>query len=325
MKIRLTIIAFYFFSFASAQDFKIIEVSKNTKTVLVFPSNIIESTIGNSLTFIQSGSNANSKYSQRILKLSYNMAAKETSDMTNLDIITEDGNSYLFMLKYVKKPSKLRWNVDVSEAIFNFENKSFVEINKASEDEILDSISPSLSNNHKYSTKVEYSNNDTLYVKEQIIKKTRMDSLYKYDKAEYYKRRCSYSNNDPSNIKRYYIKDDKLFLWLKSVRYDNGQLFINMKIENNHSIDLEIDFMDYFISTDYNKKSTNQETKLKPVHKFLEPTLVKGNTTSHFTIVFKKFVLEKNMIFKTLLKEKNGARILELNVERDIINNPQIF
>ena len=100
---------------------------------------------------------------------------------------------------------------------------------------------------------------------------------------------------------------------------DSWKLQTSRKIENKHNIDLEVDFINYYLVTN------NQETEIKPVYKYKQPTIVKGSKSNSFILVFKKFVLEKKMVFRINLKEKNGSRILELDINRKSINNPFLF
>ena len=317
------------FNFGFSQSI-VIDVSKNDKIVLVFPADIIESTLGNSLSFIQQESSGNSKYSSRILKLSYNYASDKISDETNLDIITEDGLSYLFTVRFGKKINKYRWNFKVEDASYNLEG-SLKNVGKNKNDsvskiDIIKSNKPQYklveSNEHKYSLD---SLSDFFGSENHDVLKYREDSLYEYNRDRYYKTKCFYNTNNSSNVKRYFSRNDDIFLRLKGVFFDKGDLYFSLKIENKHSIDLEIDFINYYLATVYRKQSSNHETQIKPVYKYKQPKVVKGYDSKSFFLVFKKFVLEKKMVFRINLKEKNGSRIIELDIDRDLINHPMLF
>ena len=79
-----------------------LQISKNFKTILIFPEYISESSIGNDFGFIVDlPKPGGGKYSGRIVKLYYDELATDNKRMTNYLVITETGDVYDFILKLV--------------------------------------------------------------------------------------------------------------------------------------------------------------------------------------------------------------------------------
>ncbi len=325
---RYILFLILFVNVAFAQENEVIQITKYYKTVLIFPSPIIETIIGNDAVFNQNIPEKVNGFNSRILKLNVNLSSNIKGIETNLNVITKDGYNYLYIIKQTKeKPSKLTYKISTDEAIFNLndsfndnENNSKFEAKKSVE-KIIDSLNYKSANEHKYS--LDSSNN---YSGEFNIEKyTRSDSLYDANPDEYYRLKCFYNQNKKNHIPRYFAKNGEIYIWLRNVFIDKDDLYFQFKMENKTTVDFDIDLINYYIATKYKTKGSNQETQIKPIYKYLEPSKVKGLKNQSFMLVFKKFSLEKKSVFRITLKEDNGARIINLDVERNLINNPRLF
>ncbi|MDX1315870.1 MAG: hypothetical protein R3356_10250, partial [Eudoraea sp.] len=97
-----------------------LEISKHFKTILIFPENIAESSIGNDFGFIVDlPKPKGGKYSGRIVKLSYDELASETKGSTNYLVITDSGDVYDFIIELVSVPQRTTWFIDKKIAIAN--------------------------------------------------------------------------------------------------------------------------------------------------------------------------------------------------------------
>ena len=84
-----------------------LQISKDFKTILIFPENISESSIGNDFGFIVDlPKPEGGKFSGRIIKLYYDELAIEKENVTNYLVITDTGNVYDFVLELVTVPEK---------------------------------------------------------------------------------------------------------------------------------------------------------------------------------------------------------------------------
>ncbi|MBB3125232.1 hypothetical protein FHS04_002776 [Mesoflavibacter sabulilitoris] len=299
-----------------------IQVSKNYKTLLIFDDDIAESIIGNDFEFFQEIVQGNSDFNSRILKLSFNRGANSKNNFTNLTVITSSGVTLDYILEAVKIPKKLTFKIDTGSNKTDQTNQKFKKELLKSEHNIESKIISS--NKSRYSLDVNETNFET--ISEEINREpNRLDSLYKNDRNEFYRLKCFYNQYEKEKIARYFVRNGDVFFQLKTVYYSYGDIFFHFKIENKQTIDLDIDFINYSIATNYKKSSSNQETLLQPVYLFQQPETVEGESSNHFFVVFKKFTLEKHNILRIDLKEKNGARTIQFDINDELINNPIKF
>lgn len=297
-----------------------VQISKNYKTILIFPENISESSIGNDFGFIVDlPVKEGGKYSGRILKLYYNELAPEKENSTNYLVITESGDVYDFMVELVDVPNKTTWYIDRNMAINNIDNNSVsketkqVSINHRPKDHILQTT-------------------DTIFQSTEIRQNTQDNSidratkkLYESDPLEYYRLRCYYMQFDKAKISRYFSRLDNVFLWLKGVYYNEDELYFQYRIENKEGLDLDINFIKHQMATNYKNSSSNQKMELQPVFVYKQPRTVSGKNENHFVIVFKKFALDEKKEIVVELDEAAGNRNLSLKIGHEIINNPIHF
>jgi hypothetical protein len=297
-----------------------IQISKNYKTILIFPENISESSIGNDFGFIVDlPVKEGGKYSGRILKLYYNELTTEKENSTNYLVITESGNVYDFMVELVDVPDKTTWYIDRNMAINNIENNSIEKnFNHLS-------IDGSLKENALHTTDVAIKSAETSSQTQDNSIDRATKKMYESNPLEYYRLRCYYMQFDKAKISRYFSRLDNVFLWLKGVYYNEDELYFQYRIENKEGLDLDINFIKHQMATNYKNSSSNQKMELQPVFVYKQPKTVSGKSENHFVIVFKKFALDEKKEIVVELDEAAGNRNLSLKIGHEIINNPIHF
>lgn len=313
---RLGIITIFLFNclFAIGQQEKdTILVSKGFTTVLIFDDPLLESIIGNSDEFLQDHSQSPNERIKSILKLSYNRAAKERANMTNLTVITESGSIHNFILKYSDSPGKLIWKI-----------KSPSEEQRTERTDRVDSLETVLPLGHNYglTKQVNSSPNESEKLDKLSEGTSRRDSLYNLDRDEYYRLKSYYLRFNDPDIKLNYSYQGKLSLHLLGVYYDREEIYMHLKVENGNTIDLDIDFLEYYIRPYKRKGITVADTQVFPLYNYKEPSSVKGKGEAYFVVVFNKFTLDEKLRFHVEMKESRGARSLDLSIEPRYINDP---
>jgi hypothetical protein len=304
-----------------------IEVSRKFKTILIFPEDIAESIIGSDIGFaVDFPKEIGSRFNPRILKIYYDDLATEKENHTNLTVITRSGNLFDFILKLDARPKKLTWTIGPEMAVTNIDDRAIsYQGPKAVE-------GPKPGSNNGSLPKSEESRSLTMQEIEKIPKNSVLElatpDLYAHDPNEYYRLRSYYMQFDKAWIPRYFARKGNVFLWLKGVYYNNDELYVQFRLENKEGVDLDINFIKFFIKSSYRNASEQKIPIDKNNGLLLEykvPKIVKGGTENHFVIVLKKFSLDNKKELLVELDEEGGNRNLSMSIGRDIINNPKRF
>ena len=296
-----------------------LEVSRDYKTILIFPENISESIIGNDFGFVAELPKAQGgKFNGRILKLYYDELATEIENFTNHTVITETGNVYDFIVKLTERPKKLTWYIRPQKAITNIAANPRMDKLQREYAETSDE-----KENKAITAKVSIPSLPRA-TKDNSIKRATKE-LYQDDIMEYYRLRCYYMQFDKARIGRYFARTDNVFLWLKGVYFNEDELYFQYRVENREGLDMDINFIKHQIATNYKNSSSNQRLELEPVFVFKRPRTVAGKSDNHFVIVFKKFALDEKKEVVVELDEESGNRNLSLTIGHEIINNPIHF
>ena len=299
-----------------------LQISKDFKTILIFPENISESSIGNDFGFIVDlPKPEGGKFSGRIIKLYYDELTIEKENVTNYLVITDTGNVYDFVLELVAVPEKTTWYITQEMAVANIEGKP-IEKRNVNQRQI---ATPEKLNNEmeKMDTISHIKNSDKIVAGNSKDSATK--ELYLSDPMEYYRLRCYYMQFDKPKISRYFSRLDNVFLWLKGVYYNEDELYFQYRIENKEGLDMDINFIKHQIATNYKNSSSNQKMELKPVFVYKQPKTIAGKSENHFVVVFKKFALDEKKVVLVELDEESGNRNLSLRIGHEIINNPINF
>lgn len=297
-----------------------IQISKHYKTIVIFPENISESSIGNDFGFIVDlPKSENGKYSGRISKLYYDELATEKENTTNYLVITESGNVYDFLIELVEIPVKTTYYIKPNMAVANIDSSSRNQIE-------IPMTNPNLGDfvelTENKITPDAVSSLET--IQDNSVDRATAE-LYKQDPLEYYRLRCYYMQFDKAKISRYFSRLDNVFLWLKGVYYNENELYFQYRIENKEGLDLDINFIKHQIATNYKNSSSNQKILLEPLFVYKQPKTVSGKSENHFVLVFKKFALDEKKEVVIVLDEASGNRNLSLSIGHEIINNPIHF
>jgi len=278
--------------------------------------------MGNELEFyIESNKKAASQFSQRILKLYVNDLVVGKKTYSTLLVLTADGNSYEFILESEDNPKQPTYYISPDQAVTNILGKKISEKYQGSgetDKQKTSSDQPEI----EESSEKDNSSTANSEKKETAIPTAEM---YENDIEEYFRLRSYYMQFDKAKIPRYFARSGDVFLWLKGVYYNENEIYIQLKLENRESIDLDLKLLKFSIATSYKKSSSNQKTELDKddiKFKYKVPKRVKGNSENHFVIVLKKITLDKSKVLVIDMDEENGNRNLSLEIDNGTLNNP---
>lgn len=298
----------------AAQD--TIEVAKDFKKILIFPDQILDDTPGNPVEFLSEVTSGS--FGTRIIKLSYNQLGKPGDNYTNLNVITEGGFVYDFILKSVPVP-KNKNSILITRAMSSFQmDGAPVPVIQEDKSKRSDTENEEIHN-------IKEEDKPTGAELREIKKKTRKDltdELYANDREEYFRTRCYYLQFDKPVIPGKIYKNDDVLFQLKGVYYDRDEIYISYRIENKTTLDFDIRTITFGISTDHQLNSTDQLQPVDIEYRYKVPKTVKGKTENHFVVVFKKFSLNKNKVLLARLKEADGERQLQIWADHYKINDP---
>ena len=203
---------------------------------------------------------------------------------SNLLAITNDGQVYSYILKYASKLSKLNYFISSKESIGN-ENPSVTPIKF----------------HGKVSTKTDRVEEDTL-------------EIYKSGSAHVMKS----SNRALKKTHSRY----KITLSVKDIAYRNDALYFLLEIKNKSSIDYDVSFLRFFLTTGRGTKSKSfQKILIKPLYEYQFPETIKGNTQCEFMLVLSKFTIDNHKKIRVELDELSGERNLRLKMSGRLINS----
>ncbi len=296
-----------------------IQVSTSA-AVIIFPDNISDRLLGDDITFFMSETpEAGSAFSNRIMKLYYNESPKAKNKYTNLTVITVDGNSYEFTLAHAKNPKQATWYIKPQQAVTNILGQEIQVSYQRPKKDVPVETRPDISNEPRTNPDAVISPGEQTE-KTETAKPTK--ELYATDRNEYYRLRSYYMQFDKAKLPRYYARSGDLFLWLKGVYYNENEIYLQFKIENQEGVDFDLNFLKFGVATAYKKSSSNQKNEAVPVFRYKVPQKVNGNSENHFVVVFEKFSLDRNKVLVVDLDENNGSRNLSLEIDHHLINNP---
>lgn len=207
---------------------------------------------------------------------------------SNLLVISESGSVFSYIVKYKEQLEQLNYFVADSSKI----GEAIPE--KDGDSKIFDKDTMSLSANKPTETQNIH---------------MRLYSEYLLQKVE-----------GIGNIKERY---EGVSLKLENLVFEKDHLYFVMRLENNSSIDYELDFLE--LSTQIKqkgKRKSMQKLVQRPIIKYNLPHKVQKGHTARFVYVLPKFSLADDKVVILDLQEKNGERDLELAVKQRYINNP---
>jgi hypothetical protein len=326
-KLLFLLILFLYHGLSAQDDRDTIEVSRKFKTILIFPEDIAESIIGSDIGFaVDIPKEIGSRFNPRILKVYYDDLAMEKENCTNLTVITRSGNLFDFILKLDPRPKKLTWTIGTEMAVANIDSGTISYPGPKAVQDPEPGSDTRAAQNSRESRSLPIRQIEKL--PRDSVSELATPDLYAHDPNEYYRLRSCSMQFDKASIPRYFARKNDVFLWLKGIYYNNNELYIQFRLENKEGVDLDINFVKFFIKSSYRNASVQKipiDKNNGLLYEYKVPKIVKGGTEDHFVIVLKKFSLDNKKELLVELDEEGGNRNLSMSIGRDILNNPKRF
>ena len=143
------------------------------------------------------------------------------------------------------------------------------------------------------------------------------------NRTYYYHKFCSYLLNRNQRIGRIKKRTQGIVLNVENVVFDKEELYFVIQIENNSTLDYDLNFLNLSIETrQKGEKKSLQSLYQEPVYKHNLPSKIAEGKMIRFVYVLSKFSLSNDRRAILELNEKDGERNIELNISHRYINNP---
>jgi hypothetical protein len=145
----------------------------------------------------------------------------------------------------------------------------------------------------------------------------------KFDRDTHYRNFCSYLLGKKEQIGRLRKRNQGILLSIENIVFNQNELYFVIQIENQSSLDYDVNFLNLSVSTRKKgkKKSTQTLTK-EPLFAYKAPVKIKEGHTAKMVYVFPKFSLSNDRQVLLELNEGKGERDVVLKVSHRFINNP---
>ena len=266
-------------SFArEAQPLDTLYANEKMNLALFFPSEIRQGIVGAD-NFVFSY-NKDKGQSLGLLK-----ASKGT--LSNLLVITSDGNVYSYIIQYAEVLNELNRFVTLSERIGD-ENKG--ELLISPERDSIPSLAIHAASIPKDSIQIERKKYSP-----QFLQKSCATLLQRPERRNILKRK------------------DEISLGIKNLVYYEDLVFLQLELKNDSGIDYEIDDLKVaVVSGNDKRKASFQSIPLTPQYVFKMPNKISHGKTSRFVYILPKFTLGDNEKLELSLSEIKGNRELVL-------------
>ena len=139
----------------------------------------------------------------------------------------------------------------------------------------------------------------------------------------YYQKFCSYLLNRKQRIARIKKRNEGIILTVENIVFDKDELYFVIEIENNSTLDYDLNFLNLSIETrQKGKRKSLQRLYKEPIYKDNLPSKIKENEMARFVYVLPKFSLSDDRRAILELNEKDGERNIEMKLSHRYINNP---
>ena len=143
------------------------------------------------------------------------------------------------------------------------------------------------------------------------------------NRTYYYQKFCSYLLGKKQRIRRIKKRSEGIVLSIENIVFDKEELYFVIRIENNSTLDYDLNFLDFSVETRQKGKKKSQQTLYQnPFFVHNRPTKIAEGETSRLVYVMPKFSLSNDRRIILELNESNGERNLKLKVSHHYINNP---
>ena len=139
----------------------------------------------------------------------------------------------------------------------------------------------------------------------------------------YYQKLCSYLLNRKQRIARIKKRNEGIILTVENIVFDKDELYFVIEIENNSTLDYDLNFLNLSIETrQKGKRKSLQSLYQEPIYKQHLPSKIAEGKMVRFVYVMPKFSLSNDRRAILELNEKDGERNIKLNISHRYINNP---
>lgn len=279
--------------------------TKNKNTNLFFPDVIKSGIVGNSnFTFGYKKEGDGSKIG--ILK-------STSGEESNLLVVTSNGNIYSFLIKHVPNIERLNYFIKDSMAIGN-ENGAIIYDNPP---EIETPIPPI----NKREIKENVVDNGSIAA---AVKLNDYQTVIDSSSNKNYENNCKIELQK----KKYYSNiigvKDRILIKLKCLTYLDNDLYFTLIIENNSTLDYDINYLNYYTVSKNKKRNTvTQKIPYESKYVYNMPTRILSKEKKEVVFVFEKFTINQNKSLLIEMTEQNGERTVELELSNNLINNPK--
>jgi len=143
------------------------------------------------------------------------------------------------------------------------------------------------------------------------------------NRSNYYQKLCSYLLERKQRKSRIKNRNEGIILTVENIIFEKEELYFVIKIENNSTLDYDLNFLNLSIETRLKgKRKSIQRLYQEPIFKCELPSKIAENENARFVIVIPKFSLSNDRRVLLELNEKNGERNIELKISHRYINNP---
>ncbi len=143
------------------------------------------------------------------------------------------------------------------------------------------------------------------------------------NRTYYYQKFCTYLLNRNQRIGRIKKRTQGIVLTVENIVFDKEELYFVIQIENNSTLDYDLNFLNLSIETrQKGKKKSLQNLYQEPIYKHNLPSKISEGKKTRFVYVLPKFSISNDRRAILELNEKDGERNIELKISHRHINNP---
>lgn len=142
-----------------------------------------------------------------------------------------------------------------------------------------------------------------------FAKSSKVDSNYR---VQYYEKFSKYHlEHNRNSLKK--KRKNGVVLQLKDLVYDRTEVYSIIEIKNRSTIDFEVDYLKIFkVNGNKRRKSSYQKIEMKPIYRHDCPETIRVGESKSFVLVVPKFTMGDSESILVELKERNGARGINL-------------
>ena len=120
--------------------------------------------------------------------------------------------------------------------------------------------------------------------------------------------------------------DPTIGCYIGTIAYDKSFIYLTVIVENDATIDYNLDFIKFFIESKTGaKKKTDYEEELVPVGELIKETTVSKDEVQKYVFAFEKFTITKEKELRVEIWESEGDRNSILNVKSKYILNARLI